>query len=307
MKVLVLHSLPLRRDRTTLEFAVSDAAACIANTIENPHVEGVRGELHEVLGAFEKHQPDVVFNCCEAPLGRPDREHHVAALLEWLGIAFTGSGSECLALCRRKDRVNPLLVSAGIRTPRTSGGHLDFPCIVKPADEDGSYGIWTGSICENDDELDRARAHVPGRVLIEQFLPGREFLVSLWGGAQPEHHAIGETRFTGGLRLRTYAGKWRSETHEFRSTPITYASAIAPALRTALVELATRAWHVVEARGYLNVDLRLDRDDIPHVIDVNPNPELTPGFGIHRAVTETGWDWARFVERQLQWALLFAR
>jgi D-alanine-D-alanine ligase len=305
VKVLVLHTLPMRCDRATLEFAMNEAATCVGRTIENALVIGIQGEVREVISVLEKHQPDVVFNCCEAPLGRPDREAHIAALFEWLGVSFTGSGSECLALSRRKDRVNPLLNSAGIRTPHSGGG--EFPCIVKPADEDGSYGIWAGSICESKEEVDRARAHLPGRMLVEEFLPGREFVVSLWGGREPEEHAIGETLFEGGLRLRTYAGKWRSGSHEFRSTPIAYDSTIAPDLRASLRALAARAWHVVGARGYLNVDIRLDRHDLPHVIDVNPNPELTPGFGIHRAAAEAGWDWSRFVERQLQWASASAR
>ena len=218
MKVLVLYSIPLRQDRATLEFAMSDAAECVAGAIENAPVAAVRGEVREVMAALEKHQPDVVFNCCEAPLGRPDLEQHVAALLEWLGVRFTGSHSECLALCRRKDHVNPLLAAAGIPVPRCDD--FGFPCIVKPADEDGSYGIWTGSICENQAEIDRARAHLPGRVLLEEFLPGREFVVSLWGAGSPEHHSIGETLFEGGVRLKTYAGKWRSGTVEFRNAPM---------------------------------------------------------------------------------------
>jgi D-alanine-D-alanine ligase len=300
VNVLVLYSISVGHDRSTLEFAMTDAAACIADAIENARVAGVRGELDEVIAALDQHRPEVVFNCCEAPLGRPDLEHHVAALFEWRGIRFTGSGSECLALCRRKDRVNPLLAAAGIPVPRSAG--VGYPCIVKPADEDGSYGIWTGSICENRAEIDRACAHLPGRVLIEEFLPGREFVVSLWGSRQPEHVSIGETLFEGGVRLKTYSGKWRSKSVEFRNSPIAYDTEIAPELRTAIRNAAATAWHVVDARGYLNVDVRLDSAGIAHVIDVNPNPELTPGFGVHRAVREAGWEWKRFVASLLEWA-----
>ena len=298
MKVLVIFSIPIASGRSTLEFAMNDAAQCVAEAIPGAIVEGVRGEAREVLERIDRHAPSVVFNCCEAPLGRPDREHHVAALLEWIGVAFTGSGSECLALCRRKDRVNPLLAAARIRVPRNGG----FPCIVKPADEDGSYGIWTGSICENPAELERARGYLAGKCLVEEFLPGREFVVSMWGARHPEHMVTGETLFLGGVRLKTYSGKWRSESVEFRNTPLVYDHEIAGDLRASLRDAAERAWHVVGARGYLNVDIRLDADGHPHVIDVNPNPELTPGFGIHRAVHEAGWEWNRFIAKLLEWA-----
>src|SRR5215470_15327325 len=69
------------------------------------------------LQLFERHRPDVVFNLLEAPLGRPDLESHAVALLEWLGVRFTGCGSQTLALCRRKDRVNAVLHDAGIPVP----------------------------------------------------------------------------------------------------------------------------------------------------------------------------------------------
>jgi len=299
VKVLVLYTLcpEARPDRVPLELSVTRAAECVARAIRGAAVEGVTGEPHEVQGALDRHRPDVVFNCCEAPLGRPDREPHVAALLEWIGVRFTGAGSECLALCRRKDRVNPLLAAAGIAVPRSGG----FPCIVKPADEDGSYGVWTGSICENAAEIERARSYLKGRVLVEEFLPGREFVVALWGAGTPENVSIGETLFQGGMRLRTYFGKWH-EGIERRNTPIVYDSEIEPALRAAVVEAARGVWRVVEARDYLRVDVRLDAAGRPHVLDVNPNPEMAPGCGMHAAVTEAGWEWPRFIQKLIEWA-----
>ena len=294
---MLYSTLPeARLERVPVEFSVSAAAEGVAGAMPGSVIEAV-GETREVLGALDKHQPDVVFNCCEAPCGRPDREPHVAALLEWLGVPFTGASSECLALCRRKDRVNPLLAAAGIAVPRRGG----FPCIVKPADEDGSYGVWTGSICENVAEVERARRYLTGRILVEEFLPGREFTVALWGGRTPDHASIGETLFAGGMRLKTYFGKWH-EGYESRDAPLAYDSEIEPALRVAIIEAAHGAWRVVEARGYLSVDVRLDEAGCPRVIDVNPNSEIAPGFGMHRAVRELGWEWPLFIQKQIEWA-----
>lgn len=302
MKVLVLYTVfpdsVVAVDRVAGEFALTEAAECVAAALPGAATVGVVGDLDEVLGAIRKHHPDVVFNACEAPLGRPDREAHVAALLEWIGVRFTGAGSETIALCRRKDWVKPLLAAAGIAVPRDGG----YPCIVKPADEDGSYGIWTGSICETAAEVERARGYLQGPVLVEEFLPGREFVVSLWGEHGPEHVSIGETVFQGGMRLITYASKWRVDSVDFRDTPIVYPPEMAPDLRDAVVAAARGAWRVVDARGYLRVDVRLDAAGHPHVLDVNPNSELTPGVGMHRAVTEAGWDWAAFVRKLAEWA-----
>src|SRR5258707_6208849 len=115
MKVLVLHTLPpvVAAGRTPDEFDLSAAARGIADVLPGAIVAGVRGEVPEILALLATHQPDVVFNACEAPLGRPALEAHVAALLEWLGVRFTRCGSETLALCPRKDRAQGLLAAAG--------------------------------------------------------------------------------------------------------------------------------------------------------------------------------------------------
>jgi D-alanine-D-alanine ligase len=301
MKVLVLHSLPptvIAHDRNAWEFDLSEAVRAIAEVLPNAIIAGVRGEVLETLALLSAHKPDVVFNVCEAPLGRPELESQVAALLEWSGVRFTGSGSETLALCRRKDRVNSVLAAARVPVPRADV----FPCIVKPAAEDGSANIYAGSICGDEESVARARAKLGGRVLVEEFLPGREFAVSLWGRTEPDYASIGETRFERGLRLNTYAAKWDLESDDFANSPMFYEVELDPKLREGVIAAASGAWRAVEACGYIRVDVRLDFLGTPRVIDVNPNPELSPGVGIHRAVTEAGWTWERFVEMQIEWA-----
>lgn len=96
MKVLILHSLAPTTagpGRNVAEFDLSGAVHGLRSVLPEAGVAAVRGEVREVLDALETYRPDVEFNACEAPLGRPDLEAHVAALLEWLGIPFTGSGS----------------------------------------------------------------------------------------------------------------------------------------------------------------------------------------------------------------------
>jgi len=177
-----------------------------------------------------------------------------------------------------------------------------FPCIVKPAGEDGSVGIFHDSICEDADALRRARARFDVPVVVEEFLTGREFAVSLWGRREPDYASIGETQFQKNLRLNTYAAKWEIESEDFANSPMTYDLELEPDLRESIIAAARGAWRAVEARGYMRVDIRLDSLGTPRVIDVNPNPELSPGVGINRAVIEAGWTWERFVRQQVEWA-----
>jgi len=301
VKVLVLQSLPPETPppgRRIWEFDLSAAVEGIRETMPEVHVAGVRGEVVELLATLASHQPDVVFNLCEAPLGRPDLESHAAALLEWLKIPFTGARSETLALCRRKDRVNAALLAAAVPVPRADM----FPCIVKPGDEHSSAGLDHASVCEDAKSAASVAGRWKGSVIVQEFLPGREFAVALWGQAWPEYHSIGETCFQNGLRLNTYAAKWDIESEDFANSPLSYQSEIEPSLRDSVRRAACAAWDAVEACGYLRVDVRLDRDGMPRVIDVNANPELSPEVGMHRAVTESGWTWEQFVRRQIEWA-----
>lgn len=301
MNVLVLYALPPERPgsgRASNEFALSEAAEEIRRALPEAEVAGVRGHATELLALLAERKPDVVFNLCEAPLGRPDLEAHAAALFEWCGVRFTGSGSETLALCRRKDRTRAVLSAAGVPIPRAEG----FPCIVKPADEDGSAGIDADSVCDDAAARDRARARIDGPAIVEEFLAGTEFVVSLWGRTEPDHASIGEVTFENGLQLFTYAAKWDEDSPDYKNSRLHYHTAIDPALKDRLIETSRAAWWAVGARGYLRLDVRLDNAGIPRVLDVNPNPEIGPDMGMHRAVTEAGWTWERFVRRQVEWA-----
>ncbi len=301
MKVLIVHTAPpptADPGRCPCEFDLEPTAVGIAEVLPPATIARVRGEPREILALLDSHAPDVVYNLCEAPLGRPELEAQVAALFEWAGVRFTGSGSETLALCRRKDRVAALLTATGVPVPRGGG----FPCIVKPTNEDGSAGIDRESVCPDHAALVRACARAPGPIVIQEFLPGREFAVSLWGRTDPDHVSIGETLFQNGLRLNTYAAKWETESADFADSPMAYAIDLEEVLREAVVSAARGAWRAVGARGCLRVDLRLDAQGEPRVLDVNPNPTLAPEVGLRRAVMEAGWTWSRFVHAQIAWA-----
>jgi D-alanine-D-alanine ligase len=299
MRVLILSTMAPEGDRRD-ELDLSEAVAELARVLPEASRAAVRGHAGEVIAELDRARPDVVWNACEAPLGRPDLESHVAALLEWWGVRFTGCGSETLALCRRKDRTSAVLAASGVPVPRE--GEAVLPCIVKPADEDGSAGIDRDSVCVRAEDVARARARLAGPVLVQEFLPGREFAVALWGERRPEHSSIGEFAFTNGLLVNTYASKWVTGSEDFAASPLSYATEIEGSLRERVLDAARGAWLAVEARGYMRVDVRLDGDGEPRVLDVNPNPELAPEVGIHRAVTEAGWTWERFVRQQIEWA-----
>lgn len=301
MKVLIMHTLPPERcdgDRWEWEFDLQGTADELLAVLPEAVVAGVRGEPAEMIEVIARERPTVVLNLCEAPLCNPRLEPHAAALFEWLRVPFTGARSDTLAICRRKDLTKQILSGAGVRVPKAN----IFPCIVKPLDEDGSAGIYADSICDSVADMERALARLPCPALVEEFLPGREFAVSLWGASEPEHAVVGEIAYRESVRLLTYEGKWDMESHGYINAPLVFDHVIEPVLRARLLETAKAAWRATGLRGYGTIDLRLDAAKLPCVLDVNPNAALNAEGRIHRAVGESSWTWEQFIRQQLEWA-----
>lgn len=301
MRVIVAHTLPPARGaagRIPGEFDLNEAAGEVAAALPGAATRGIEGRDEEFARLVAEHRPDVVFNLCEAPLGRPDLEPRAAELWRLLGVRCTGACASTLELCRVKDRVKAVLASAGIPVPAAGS----FPCVVKPAEEDGSAWIGRDSVCRDEEQLRLAVGRMPGRALVEEFIPGREFAVSAWGRDGAEHLAIGETVFANGLELVTYEAKWIPESSDYRDSPVSYSTAIDAGLRRELVETARRVWSAVGGRGYMRVDARLDHSGVARVLDVNPNPALARSGGIRAAAGAAGWAWERFVRAQVDWA-----
>lgn len=257
---------------------------------------------------------DLVFNLVESLEGRAEDEPRIAALLELSGRPVTGSRSEALALCRRKDRVNTLLAAAGLPVPEwtlagadDAGGWDIFPAIVKPVGEDGSVGIDELSVVEDPVELRAALSRAMGdsRVqrdaLVQRFVGGRELNVGIVGGVVLP---VAEIEFSGSQRLVSYAAKWHPGSAADLATRPVCPAPIDPALAAQARDVAMRAWRVVGGSGYGRVDLRADEQGRLHVLEVNPNPDLAPAAGLARMAAAAGWEYAELVDRILREALL---
>jgi len=271
--------------------------------------------------AIRRSGPDVVFNLCESLAGDARGEAAVAAVLEQLELPFTGSPALALGLALHKDKAKALLRGSGIPTPEWCilpegvpiAGCPAFPVIVKPAREDGSVGICFGSVARDPEGLRQAvlrvwRMHQPA--LVERFVDGRELCVSFLGNAPRTVLPVREIRFgpsfAGRPRVVSYLAKWDPTTPEFRDTT-SGACELPPAARERVVEIAQRAFEVLGCRDYGRVDLRLDGDGTPHVIDINPNCDLHPEAGFARAAQAAGIDYGALVATLLENALERAR
>jgi D-alanine-D-alanine ligase len=240
------------------------------------------------------------------------------AALELLGVPFTGSSAAALWLTTDKLATRGLLSACGL--PVAAGGRLEPtdpsllesvppPWILKPDWEDASVGLEGEPVAASPERaLARARslsARFPGQpILLEHFLPGREFNVSLLEGETGvEALPVAEIAFVdfpaGVPALVGYEAKWASgsfeETHTVRRFPGEEDTTLLAYLR----ELALAAWTACGLSGYGRVDLRLDEAGHPNILEVNTNPCLSSDAGFMAAARQAGLTTADVVRRIL--------
>jgi D-alanine-D-alanine ligase len=137
----------------------------------------------------------MVLNLCDDGfLNNPYMELHIPALLDILGIRYTGAGPRCLSICYDKSAVKSIASSMGIPVPHhiliENAKHVGkpvFPAIVKPNFGDNSWGIDARSVVRNMSELDAAikelstRWGYRGPILVEEYIEGIDLTVSILG------------------------------------------------------------------------------------------------------------------------------
>ena len=257
---------------------------------------------------------DVVFNLCEGVGGDSANEVRVAGIVELLGLRMTGCSAETLGLARRKDRVNALLRDGGVPVPdwamvKVSKRRLywdKFPAIVKPAAEDASIGITQQSVAKNRRELAKAidAAEKFDKVLVQQFIDGREFNVGIVGKTLLPVNEIDFSKMPAGTwPMLSYAAKWDIGSAEDLGSRPQCPADITEEQRDRLYDLTLDAWRVVEGRGYGRVDFRMDGDGKFYVLEVNPNPDLSPGAGLTRMAAAVGWEYPQLIERIIKEAV----
>ncbi len=206
-----------------------------------------------------------------------------------LGIPYTGSGPLTLALCLNKARTKEILGFHGIPTPdfqvfRSSNEklkkELKYPLIVKPVHEGSGMGITRSSVVG----IRRALAERVSFIidnykqpaLVEKFLPGREFTVSILGNINPRILPVIE------IKVNDFPEETRGvygfeAKYVFDREDLSEVAKLPPELMKSIIDVALRAYETLECRDFGRIDIRLDENAIPNVIDVNPLAGISPG------------------------------
>jgi D-alanine-D-alanine ligase len=289
---------------------------------------GVAGEVEPVIAALREHDPALVFNLAESFDGKSALESNVAALLNLIGLRYTGSSPAGLLMAGDKSLTKMVLGFQKILTPQFASvfrgalghvGDLKFPLIVKPPQEDASLGITSKSVVRDIKELfgtmDSLQREFQSPVLVEEFVEGREFYVGVLGNVNPQALPVIELDFSAfppdRPRVASYEAKWgeggtggAGETGaEFAGTKSVFPTDLTPELAARMQAVAVLSFNALRLRDYGRVDLRVTPDEQIYVIEVNPNCYLEQSGEFARSAAEAGIAHPQLVERILELAL----
>jgi D-alanine-D-alanine ligase len=270
----------------TAEFDREETVAAVEGAVRAEGFATERiGNYRGLMAALgEGRRWDLVFNFCEGMYGL-GREALVPALLDAYRIPYTFSDPVVLAVSLHKGHTKRLVRDAGVPTPDfcvvedpadVEEVRLHYPLFAKPLAEGTGKGITPLSRIENAAELRAAcisllaAYHQP--VIVEEYLPGREFTTAVIGtGAQAEVLGTMEVIFleTAEANAYTYVNK------EYCDGRIRYELAVGEEGREC-ADIALRAWRALGARDAGRVDIRMDARGRPSFIEVNPLAGLHP-------------------------------
>ena len=313
MRIVVLHSAD------ALEPPEDPVLEQVASALRSRGHEALRvsvgGDIAPIIAALRDAKPDLVFNLTESFDGISSLDSNVAALLNLLGLQYTGSSPSGLILAGDKSLSKKVLTFHGVLTPEFAtvyrgaldgAGDLRFPVIVKPPQEDASIGITNKSVVHDLKGLlgamDALQAQFQSPVLVEQFIEGREFYVGVIGNLDPTPLPVMELDFSGfpdGIpRVATWDAKWGPDgtgegpaataSKEFTGTRSIFPTDLPDELVERMHAIAVDAFQALRLRDYARIDMRVSSDERIYVIEVNPNCYLEREAEFARAAAREG-------------------
>lgn len=251
-----------------------------------------------ILKKLSSAKTDIVFNIAEGIYGR-GREAQVPALLNFLRIPFVGSDETTLCVALDKALAKRLLATYKIKTPKFQvindpgnriNGKLHYPVIVKPNAEGSSKGISDLALADNPEELKKVLginfAAYGQSMLVEEFVPGREFTVGLVGNGD-------DVRVFPPMEI-SYRSKERKNRIYSYSVKRNYKKFIdyhcpakfEPGQEEKIINTARKIFKVLECKDFARIDFRMSTQGEIYFIEINPLPGLAPGYSDYPMIAE---------------------
>jgi D-alanine-D-alanine ligase len=292
-----------------------DVARALRGLGHEVRLFGFRADLDALVAGLRAAPVDVVFNMAEHFRDLSALDYGVAAILEMLGLPYTGASAAGLMLARNKALTKMVLAYQGLRIPHffvcprgqptQRPSDVRFPLIVKPLDEDASVGIAQRSVVHDDAALAERVSFIHTRhetaAIIEEFIAGRELYVGVIGNDPPRalppiEMVFGEDT-TEENRIATFKAKWSHKYRETHDIENRIATNLSRELLDRLAEVAVRTYQAAGLRDYGRIDVRLAHDQEIYIVEANPNPYLADGEDLAWAAEEAGERYPQLIDK----------
>ena len=318
-KVAVIYNEPmsvryraLGEDRAILNIrddakAVAQALRELGHSVVEVPLKPPFSQAAEILRNLEA---DAIFNLFEGFEDHPETEPTMARVLDELGLPYTGCRADALALALDKGQAKALMDEKGIATPRyqlvspdsLTAFSLGYPCIVKPCREDASHGLSENSVVHDHASLEErvgwVSRHFGGTALVEEFLEGREFNGTLLCNGHVVILPISEIVYSlpdTMPRVLTYAAKWDTKSVYYQHTNPVCPAEIGVDDQARMTDIMNTVFRLMVGEGYARVDMRMDKHGEINVLEVNPNPDISPTSGAARQARAAGMSYSQFM------------
>ncbi|MBM4170556.1 MAG: ATP-grasp domain-containing protein [Ignavibacteria bacterium] len=275
------------------EWDTFETINAIKNALEKFHNVSLIEANDNAFEKFKTAKPDIVFNVAECINGI-SRESQIPAMLDMLNIPYTGSDPLTLSTCLDKSRAKEVLSYHNIPNAKfqlaesledIDNFNLKFPVIMKPIAEGSGKGIFNSSYITNLEDLkNRLKENLETYnqpFIIEEFLPGREFTVAIIGNnSDTTILPIVEINFNelpkDLIPIYSFEAKWIADTRDNPLNIFTCPAKIDQELENKIKDIALRTYKVLRCKDWSRIDLRLDSDGNPNIIEINPLPGMLP-------------------------------
>lgn len=286
-------------------------------------------DLTAMWNSLAEHRVERVFSLVEGLAGADSLVHLPAAVMDMLGIPYTGSRTEGLFLTTQKLLAKERMQSAGLPTPpwiefsahpQHYSSHISpkshssssLSWIIKGVWDQASRGLDEDSVLRDPTEsqliekIQKRAERFPGPCYAEQFIEGREFNLSvLCSPNGPQTLPPAEIDFSayppGKTRIVGHRAKWDEESFEYKNSVrrFDFKPADRPLLEQ-LADLARQCWHAFRLRGWVRVDFRVDEQNQPWILEINANPCLSRDAGFAAALEQAAIPYDTAIQRILE-------
>jgi len=324
LKVLLLFNSPYSKPRGydyKEEFAdpenmytENDVLRALEANGHRVNILGLFDSVNPLLEEIEEDKPDVIFNLVEVFNEKSYFEKNVAALLEMLGIPYTGASSDNIFVCNNKGLSKKILSYHKIRVPNFHiftrqykvwlPKKIKLPVVIKPLNEEASRGISQASVVDNEEAfIERVRfiqENMQMDAIAEEYVEGREIYITILGHKMltvlpPREMKFGE--LPEDARIATYKAKWDDAYRDKWGIKSVFAGKFADGVMEEVDEVCKRAYRALDLRSYIRFDIRITPEGKVFIIEPNANPCIAQIDEVAQSADKVGISYSQLINK----------